>query len=433
MQKIRKSLLGVATICLCHLAPRAAAVVDTPYTVGAWQGFRAGALSLTFDDACPGQFTILVPLLTKYPFKVTFFIDMNNRRKTNTPWDNIRLAATAGHEVTSHSVTHSKFATLTDAQQETELKDSRDTIMKEIPSQKVLTFAYPNCVHGKDALVARYYLAARSCNEDRIEPADPANMMDINSFSYGGSVTAQTLNGTADNAISKKGWATFLIHGIDDAGGYNPVKSSMLKTHFDYLMTKAGQLWVAPFADVARYIRERQSLTLKQIRNTKDSVVVKLTDTLPDGIYNVPVTFQRPLPDGWNTCFVSQNGRALKDSLLTVNSKRVVMFDAVPDGGDIVLSPSGVLATHRSPGGKAGGLMVSGAQGIVRFSLPPGWAGNPELSLFDAQGARRAVVAAMRDGDGYRVDLPKIGTGVYAAKISLNGVPIGESFSLKLR
>ena len=102
--------------------------------------------------------------------------------------------------------------------------------------------------------MACYYMAARSCNEDRIEPADPANMMDINSFSYGGNVAAQTLNGTADDAIGKKGWACFLIHGIDNDGGYNPVKSSMLKTHFDYLMTKQSRLWVAPFADVAGYI-----------------------------------------------------------------------------------------------------------------------------------------------------------------------------------
>ncbi|MEO6094386.1 MAG: polysaccharide deacetylase family protein [Fibrobacteria bacterium] len=429
----RKCALFLATVFLCHFTSQAASVVDTPYTVAAWQGFRAGALSLTFDDACPGQFTILVPLLDKYPFKVTFYIDLKNRSFTKTPWDNIRQAAAAGHEVTSHSVTHSKFSTLSDAQQEAELKDSRDTILKEIPSQKVLTFAYPNCVLGKDALVARYYMAARSCNEDRIEPADPANLFRINSFSYGGNVTAQTLNGTTDNAISKKGWASFLIHGIDDAGGYNPVKSSMLKTHFDYLQTKQGQVWVAPFADVARYIRERQSLTLKQIRSTKDSIVVKLTDTLPDAIYNVPVTFQRPLPEGWNTCFVSQNGRALKDSLVMVNSKRFVMFDAIPDAGDIVMSTNGVVAMRRTPGGITGKVSLSGVQGELRFSLPPGLAGVLELSLFDSQGVRCAVAQAVRANDGYHVELPKLGAGVYGAKISLNGFAFGEPFMLKLQ
>jgi peptidoglycan-N-acetylglucosamine deacetylase len=432
MPNIRKIVLSLAAFFLCHLTSHAAAVVDTPYTVATWQGFRAGAFSMTFDDACPGQFTILVPLLDKYKYKATFFIDMGNRRIFKTPWDNIRRAAASGHEIASHSVTHSRLSTLTDGQLEAELKDSRDTIDKEIPSQKCLTFAYPNCVLGKDPVVARYYLAARTCNVGTIDASDPANLLRINSFSYGGNVSAQTLNGTADDAISKKGWGTILVHGIDDEGGYNPVKSTMLKTHFDYLQTKESQLWIATFADVARYIRERQGLTLRQIRRTTDSIVVRLTDTLPDGTYNVPLTLQRPLPDGWNAWFVSQNGRALKDSLVMVNAKRFVMFNAIPDGGDIVLSTTGVVARHRASGGIAGNITLSGAQGRLRFSLPSGLAGALELSLFDYQGARRAVVQAVRTADGYDVETPKIGAGVYGAKLSLNGAMLGERFTLRL-
>lgn len=432
MPILRTSVFVLVFLLGCG-APRAASVVDTPYTVATWQGARAGALSLTFDDACPGQFTILVPLMNKYDFKATFFVDLGNLRNFNTPWDNIRRAAVAGHEIASHSVTHSKFSTLTESQQEAELRNSRDTIDKQIPSQKVLTFAYPNCVRGKEALVARYYMAARTCNENRIEPSNPANMLRINSFSYGGSVSAQTLNGTADASIAQKGWGTILIHGIDNAGGYNPVKSSMLKTHFDYLQTRKNQIWVATFADVARYIRERQSVSLKQIRRTSDSLVVKLSDTLPDGTYNVPLTILRPLPAGWNTCFVSQNGRALKDSIVTVNSKRQVMFDAVPDGGDIVISTKSTVAAQRwisadSPD-KA---TLSNVHGKLRISLPQASSGDVQLLVFDLQGVQRAVAPAIRADDGYDVDLPEIGAGIYGAKISINGVIHGASFTLHL-
>jgi peptidoglycan/xylan/chitin deacetylase (PgdA/CDA1 family) len=432
MPIIGRIAFPLAIVFLCHPSTRAASVVDTPYTVATWQGFRTGAFSMTFDDACPGQFTILVPLLNRYGYKATFFVDMGNRRIFKTPWENIRQAAASGHEIASHSVTHARLSTLTDIQQEAELKASRDTLEKEIPSQKCLTFAYPNCVLGKDALVARYYLAARTCNVGTIDASDPANMFRINSFSYGGNVSAQTLNGTADATIGKKGWGTLLIHGIDDEGGYNPVRSSMLKTHFDYLQTKESQLWIATFADVARYIRERQSLTLKQVRRTDDSIVVRLADTLPDATYNVPLTLQRPLPDGWKAWFVTQNGRTLKDSLVIVNSKRSVMFDAIPDGGDIVLSTTGVVAMHRAPGGIAGNVILSGAQGKLRFSLPFESGGVLELSIFDYQGVRRAVVKAIRAHDGYYVDPPKIGAGAYAAAISLDGVMLGDRFTLRL-
>jgi peptidoglycan/xylan/chitin deacetylase (PgdA/CDA1 family) len=386
---------------------------------------------MTFDDGLPNQYTTLVTLLSQYGYKVTFFLDMGNRKRFNIPWDDIRRAASLGHEIASHTVTHPRMGGLSDSEQEKELRDSRDSIEKEIPTRKCMTFAYPFCNEGNRSIVAKYYVAARKCDK-RIEPADPANMMGISSFGWENDVPAQSLNSNVESAISKKGWTTYLIHGIDGGGGYTPVKSSMLKEHFDFLRTKESQIWIAPFADVARYIRERQSLTLKQVRRTPDSIVIRLTDTLPDGTYNVPLTLQRPLPDGWNAWFVSQNGRALKDSLVIVNSKRIVMFDAVPDGGDIVITTTGVITTHRAPGGVAGHVTLSNAQGKLRFSLPSGLTGTLELSLFDYQGARRAMVRARRTQEGYDVDPPNIGAGIYGAKLSLNGVLLGERFTLRL-
>jgi peptidoglycan/xylan/chitin deacetylase (PgdA/CDA1 family) len=431
MLKIRNSVLALAAVFVCPPATRAAAVVDTPYTVAAWQGFRAGALSMTFDDGLPNQYTTLVTLLSQYGYKVTFFVDMGNRRRFNIPWDDIRHAATLGHEIASHTVTHPHMGDISASEQEKELRDSRDTINKEIPTQKCLTFAYPFCNVSDKSIVSKYYLAARACDK-RIEPADPASMMAISSFSWANDVPAQSLNSNVESAISKKGWTTYLIHGIDGGGGYTPVKSSMLKEHFDFLRTKESQIWIATFADIARYVRERQSLTLKQVRRTQDSIIVKLTDTLPDAPYNVPVTLQRPLPEGWTTCFASQNGRAVKDSVVTVNSKRYVMFDAVPDGGDIVLSISGVVAVLRDREGAAIKVTQYGARGGLRFSLPPGSTGTPELSIFDFQGVRRAVVPAVRTQGGYHVDPPKIGMGAYAATITLDGVVLGDRFTLRL-
>jgi oligosaccharide reducing-end xylanase len=431
MLKFRNSVLLLAAVFLCPPACRAAAAVDTPYTVATWRGFRAGALSMTFDDGLPNQFTTLVTLLGQYGYKVTFFVDMGNRRRFNIPWDDIRRAATLGHEIASHTVTHPHMGDLSAGEQEKELRDSRDTINKEIPTQKCLTFAYPFCNVSDKSLVAKYYLAARACDK-RVEPADPASMMGISSFSWSNDVPAQSLNGNVESAISKKGWTTYLIHGIDGGGGYTPVKSSMLKEHFDFLRTKESQIWIATFADIARYVRERQSLTLKQVRRTQDSIIIRLSDTLPDVPYNVPVTLQRPLPEGWTNCFASQNGRALKDSLVTVDSRRYVRFDAVPDGGDITLSVSGVVAVLRDRGGAATKVTQSGAQGGLRFSLPSGSTGTPELSLFDLQGARRAVVKAARIQGGYRVDPPRIGAGTYAAAIFLDSVMLGDRFALRL-
>jgi hypothetical protein len=73
-------------------------------------------------------------------------------------------------------------------------------------------------------------------------------------------------------------------------------------------------------------------------------------DTLDDAIYNLPVTLRRPLPTGWSAANVAQDSRTVAAMLVTVNSQAYLMFDAVPDAGDVVLSkcpapPVGLTAT----------------------------------------------------------------------------------------
>jgi hypothetical protein len=89
---------------------------------------------------------------------------------------------------------------------------------------------------------------------------------------------------------------------------------------------------------VVRYIRERNDVSVTETSNTGDSITLQLTDTLDNTIYNYPVTIRRPLPNGWQSAAVSQNGQAIAVRFVTVNSVRYIMFDVVPDGGDVVLS-----------------------------------------------------------------------------------------------
>ncbi|MDD5675012.1 MAG: hypothetical protein PHC61_12660, partial [Chitinivibrionales bacterium] len=141
-------------------------------------------------------------------------------------------------------------------------------------------------------------------------------------------------------------WYIFLAHGIDNAGGWSPVSSDTLQAHFQYLLSKQSLIWVAPFVDVARYIRERQCLSVRQIVKTADSIVVRVTDTLSDAVFNAPVTLRRPLPAGWTSCVVLQKGRPVRDSIVYVKATPFVMFNAIPDSGDVTIrrAVTGVLS-----------------------------------------------------------------------------------------
>lgn len=98
--------------------------VDSLYEVATWPGFRQGAVRFTFDDNCPNQLSVVMPMFDQYGFKMTFFTVIN----WGPNWNTLRAAASNGHEIASHTVSHASLGTLTDDQQITELKNSQDAI-----------------------------------------------------------------------------------------------------------------------------------------------------------------------------------------------------------------------------------------------------------------------------------------------------------------
>jgi oligosaccharide reducing-end xylanase len=313
-----------------------AGTVASPYEVGNWPGFRTAAVSYTFDDHCSNQFAIAVPMFNEFGYKLTLYPVIN----WGPPWPNIQNAATAGHEVGSHTMSHANLGSLTIAQQTPELANSQSTINSYIPGQQCVTIAYPYCAPGDQALTATYYIAARHC-QGWIEANTPSNFYQISSLICGsaGSVqTAADFNARFVSTAASKGWCVFLIHGIDSDGGYSPLPSATLRASIQYLDARRSTFWVSTFGNAVRYIRERNDISVTELSNSGDSITLQVTDTLNNTIYNYPVTIRRPLPAGWPSANVSQNGQAVNASIVVANATMYVMFDVVPDGGDVVLS-----------------------------------------------------------------------------------------------
>jgi hypothetical protein len=313
-----------------------ARTVDPPYEVGTWPGFRQAAVSYTFDDGCSNQFAVALPMFNAYGFKMTLFTVTG----WSPDWTVLQAAAAQGHEVASHTVTHPSLSGMTLANQTTELRDSRDAIESHIPERPCLTLAYPYCVPSNLALTMQYYIAARHC-QGSVEPSTPRDFYQISSIicgSAGAVKTAGDFSARFLSTASSRGWCVFLIHGIDNDGGYSPLSSTVLQAGLEYLSARKSTLWVATFADGVRYIRERDAVSVQESSNQGASITLQVTDPLDDVIYNLPVTLRRPLPAGWSGARVSQNGRTAAATLVTVDSLTCMMFDAVPDAGDVVLS-----------------------------------------------------------------------------------------------
>ncbi|MBN2105629.1 T9SS type A sorting domain-containing protein [bacterium] len=235
-----------------------------------------------------------------------------------------------------------------DAQQEAELKDSQETIEAHIPNPKCITIAYPFCDVPKRSIFEQYYIAGRICSGS-IVPSSPRDFMNISSIICGEERNFNNVSNfisRAESAVKSNGWCVYLLHGIDDDGGWSTVLSDTLRETLSYFKAHSDSFWVETFGNVVRYIKERDALSVSELSVQDDQIQIQVTDTLDNVIFNVPVTLRRPLPVAWASATGTQNGQPVEVKVINVNSGKFIQFDAVPDGGKVVLQKASISGIH---------------------------------------------------------------------------------------
>ncbi|MBN2347992.1 MAG: polysaccharide deacetylase family protein [Bacteroidales bacterium] len=363
-----------------------ARTIDPNYEVANWKGFCNAAITYTFDDACPNQYSIAIPMLNEFNFDATFFPVIN----WSPSWSSFQTAVNQGHEVGSHTVSHTDLSTLSSAAQEDELSDSKNQINTNITGQSCLTIAYPFCAPATVSITNQYYIAARHC-QGNIESTTPGNFYSISSIICGslGSVkTTLDFKNKADAAAASSGWAVYLIHGLNtEADGYSPLSSDTLRKSLEYLDAHRNKFWVSTFVNVTRYIKERNNVSVTELEAKEDTVRLQVTDNLDDLIYNYPITIRRVLPQGWSSAIVTQNGQAVSSRIKEISSVGYVEFDVIPDGGNIILSKqiaSGIEDLEGKITDKE--FRAWTASGDLMFTIPEIPGENLKGQLFDITG-----------------------------------------------
>jgi oligosaccharide reducing-end xylanase len=406
-------ILVSAGICFSQV------VVDTPYAVGTWRGFVPAAVSYTFDDGCSNQFAVAIPMFNAKGFKLTLFTVVTGGMFPG--WSKLDSAALRGHEIASHTMTHIQLPASTE---EYELRNSKDSINKYIPGRQCITMAYPYCVEGTDSICRKYYIAGRTCS-GQIVPKNPANFYAISSFlcgSQGSNNSTATINALANNAASSNGWCVYLFHGIDNDGGYSPVSTATLQGCVNYMDTSRSRFWVETFRNVARYIKERNAASVRGVSRTADTITLRVTDTLNDTIYNYPLSIRRPLPSGWTTPAVLQGGTLLTAQFKDSSGTRYVTFDAVPDGGNVLIFRNGTGIKGLESGAvTAGDMRVWLTHKNMMFFLPVSAGPQLGIALYDLKGSRIAHFSvSRRKGTVGSISVPDAFTerGVHIIQIS---------------
>ena len=101
-------------------------------------------------------------------------------------------------------------------------------------------------------------------------------------------------------------------------------------------------IWVATFQDAGKYIREKLAAEAR-FTFSSTAITVTLTHSLDPKLYNLPLTVKTFVPKGWKKVKVVQNNKTRTFNSASDSIGNFVIYDAVPNGGTITLSPDNLF------------------------------------------------------------------------------------------
>lgn len=298
----------------------------TPVSIAKYDGNRKAAISYTFDDGIQDQYTLAYPEMKKRGIRATFGIIGSKVggtiKATNSPdvpamtWDQIREMYADGFEIASHGYNHKALPNLSEEELHYEVEHNDDVIEEEV-GQRPLTFIFPGNSKNDEviAYVESNHVGCRTYQQ-----------------SFGGSSNELTMNSYVDGLITNGSWGVTMTHSI--AEGYDHFQDPQrLYNHWDYVVTLQNELWVAPFHEVAGYVRERDDATVTTTSEDDNNIVLTVSTTLDPVMFAYPLTLLvETYADG-----ATQDGNAL-----TVKYKngQTIVTGVNPNGGAVTIHKS---------------------------------------------------------------------------------------------
>ena len=246
-----------------------------------WPNGTRCAVSLTYDDALIAHYTHVGPELVRHGLRGTFYVPVLSDLQVHPEcW---QALSAAGHELGNHTVFHpcrrdppERFAWLaaaydlcaySPAQLRNELAVA-DLVLRLVDGKTQRTFGNTCCdatigagvdEQPMDSILAERFVAARGAMRNQLAVADGRlNLMNVGCFGVDGWSLAE-LTELVDRAGAMGGWAVLMIHGVGEGTHHMYVDSEVHRRFIALLAERRATTWVAPFIEVAGYLRARQA------------------------------------------------------------------------------------------------------------------------------------------------------------------------------
>jgi chitin deacetylase len=316
------------------------------YRIANWYKDFPSATVLTYDDWSPGHPTHAVTEHLRTELPATWYVTTGNAWRGND-FSNMNTVTQVGAEVGNHTVTHAFLPGVDAAQLENEINGAQTILDNGVTNQQTLTFCYPQGgVNGtvlaktKENHIAARGIYAPPGNRFEYDFANNENdYFELPTIAVNYSLSLPQFEGWIDNGIQNGGLVTFMFHsisgeGVDD-GWWDEIDISYYRALINALKAKEDETWITTVREAVIYHKEANSATMSTLAEDADSIALELTDTLSNNsIYNHPLSIYLNIPDGHTYLSVKQDGIEIDFEI----QGDTIVFDAVPDGGDIVIT-----------------------------------------------------------------------------------------------
>ncbi len=290
-------------------------------------------------------------LRTGKPSKINDIIYHVNDVDTTT-WDDLKKYIADGHEIGSHTVSHPRLSVLDSANMFYELIQSKNDIERYLG--KEATFS-AECPYGTEyprvmeaARLVYPSLRNRLFNEDVEEFNRGSQEIPLANTEYIQWQRGILTNTTEDvmeswvdsSLVHNNRWLVLVIHGVDGIG-WESKSTQQLETYFKYIKSKEDQVWVATFADVVKYIRERENAKVESFFDN-GQIKISLSSTLDPEWYHLPLTLKTLLPKNWEKATITDNetGEIISSTLISSENETFSIVYPVIPGKSVTIKKS---------------------------------------------------------------------------------------------
>lgn len=320
----RTALLALMASAVC--APVFSAAGDT--RVARWKNDRKAAFMMMFDDCCPTHATNVYPELDRRGMTGTFYI-VGNKPERLARLDFWEKQAPASPHVVfgNHTMDHRAFQDVASA--EKDIVGCSELIMRLVPGKnpRLLSFATPG---GAKHLVSETQIgeiAAR--NHLVVRPAFAGHGAGVHFRSAADVLRA------LDKAVAAGGVEYVIFHGV--GGDWLSFDGREFIALLDGLEPRRGDLWITDPVSLHKYQTERATASVKILKSGPGELRLSLDCDADTALYDQPLTLATQVDPSWKKCRATQGGRsAVFDAVAGV-----VLHEAIPGAGEIVLSPAG--------------------------------------------------------------------------------------------